>query len=137
MLETTIIRDKYFGYKLTFKYDGKNFPDIDGLFYQFNISSDQEKYLCDNFTGLSYSKYHFHTQIYFKTKLMAKLASEYIEGLITMQVLMGETGKLQFQFGSGFPIGNLRILSGGPMFQTHYAKPQPYSCPMCSSEKGK
>jgi hypothetical protein len=34
MLETTIIREKYFGYKLIFQYGKEDFTDIDGLFYR-------------------------------------------------------------------------------------------------------
>jgi hypothetical protein len=92
---------------------------------QISMGCFIELYLCDNFKGTVYSKYHFHTQIHFKTKAMAKLAAEYIESLVTMQILTGDDKTIErFQLGS-VPTGRLKFLSedlGGCEYTMHHVQ---------------
>ena len=103
MIEIEIIKEKPSKYTLKFKYNEDEFLNDDVLFYELNLYSEELKqYLKDKFQCNIHKLGFYCLDFYFKTKKMAKLASEYIDGFITMQILMDENKK-HFNFKIELP----------------------------------
>ena len=102
MIEIEVIKEKPSRYTLKFKYDEDEFLNDDVLFYELNLHSEELKqHLKDEFQCDIHKCGIYCLNFCFKTKKIAKLASEYIDGLITMQTLMGEN-KEHFDFNKWY-----------------------------------